>query len=403
MVKNLYTNSAIVTDGNWRKSLSVVRSLGKRGCNIGVIGYEFFTTAFWSRYAKNHYILKDPNKFYSRFSSELIAILKKRVDLPKPVLFPMEDLTIRWAVDNIKNIEKHCYLLVPDSESLSIAQDKYETFRLATELGVPCPETFLARKLSKLEELITNAIDDSTLDSFILKPVSGSGSSGVVYGKDILDIDLKSYFDVNSPVLFQRLIPENGEAICVSILMDRQSNVVAHFSHKRIHQFPVSGGPSTDRIGIRNEELVNRSVKLLSKINWVGVAMVEWKYDKPSRQVMLLEINPRFWGSLELAVRSGIDFPYLYFVAAQDIQPPQTKDDYSIDIRCRWLIPGDILSFLTDKSNRRRNIKSFIRGLPSEAEEWDKADLLGFFSVLLCSFVNLFKSKYWKYLRSKRY
>lgn len=40
--------------------------------------------------------------------------------------------------------------------------------------------------------------------------------------------------------------------------------------------------------------------------------MVEWKVDLRDGRPKLMEINPRFWGSLELAVRSGVNFPSLY-------------------------------------------------------------------------------------------
>ena len=70
--------------------------------------------------------------------------------------------------------------------------------------------------------------------------------------------------------------------------------------------------------------------------------MVEFKKDPRDGQCKLMEINPRFWGSLELSVLSGVNFPYLLYrmETEGDIEP---VIDYKEGIRCRWLLPGDIV------------------------------------------------------------
>ena len=48
--------------------------------------------------------------------------------------------------------------------------------------------------------------------------------------------------------------------------------------------------------------------RLLTALNWHGVAMVEFKIDATG-QHWLMEINPRLWGSLALSIDAGVDFP----------------------------------------------------------------------------------------------
>ena len=49
-----------------------------------------------------------------------------------------------------------------------------------------------------------------------------------------------------------------------------------------------------------------------------------------------MEINPRFWGSLQLAISSGVDFPaQLYFLFTGEIKPEQ--ENYKVGNRLRWL------------------------------------------------------------------
>ncbi len=90
----------------------------------------------------------------------------------------------------------------------------------------------------------------------------------------------------------------------------------------------------------------------MKSLRWTGVAHVEFKIDPRDRKPKLLEVNPRFWGSLQLAVESGIDFPFLLFRLAMegDIEPVM---DYNAGVRCRWLIPGDLLHFIKNPERLR--------------------------------------------------
>jgi predicted ATP-grasp superfamily ATP-dependent carboligase len=89
------------------------------------------------------------------------------------------------------------------------------------------------------------------------------------------------------------------------------------------------------------------ALTILTNLKWYGVAMVEFKYDPRDNQPKLLEINPRFWGSLELAIKAGVNFPYLLYkvVMDEEIEPVMK---YKLGVRCRWLLPGDLCHFLAN-------------------------------------------------------
>jgi predicted ATP-grasp superfamily ATP-dependent carboligase len=133
----------------------------------------------------------------------------------------------------------------------------------------------------------------------------------------------------------------------VFALLDGERRPLAIFGHRRLREYPITGGPSTLRESYRNEALIEQSLRLLRTIGMVGVAMVEYKVDPCSGQPLLMEVNPRFWGSLQLAVLAGVDFPVLYHKASlgMDVQPVLT---YPEGVLCRWLWPGDLLHFLNN-------------------------------------------------------
>ena len=63
--------------------------------------------------------------------------------------------------------------------------------------------------------------------------------------------------------------------------------------------------------------------------------MVEFKRDARDGVSKLLEINGRFWGSLQLSVDAGVDFPHLLYRLAieGDVEPVST---YATGVRLRW-------------------------------------------------------------------
>src|SRR2546430_8599658 len=78
---------------------------------------------------------------------------------------------------------------------------------------------------------------------------------------------------------------------------------------------------------------------ILDHVGWHGAAMVEFKVRADGRPY-LMEINPRFWGSLQLAIDAGVDFPWLAYQLAAGLTP-DSVEGYRIGVRNRWLL-GDL-------------------------------------------------------------
>ena len=138
--------------------------------------------------------------------------------------------------------------------------------------------------------------------------------------------------------MLQRWI--EGEGVGVFVLM-WNGKIIARFSHRRIREKPPSGGVSVLCESIEPPPgTMNAAIQLLNELQWSGVAMVEFKWDRLKNLPQLMEVNARFWGSIQLAISAGVDFPYmLYSLALGKKVEPVTK--YKIGIRSRWEL-GDL-------------------------------------------------------------
>ena len=387
------TRYAVVTDGLWRNSLSAIRSLGKAGFEITVMGDTWLTTGFWSRFARRRHRGPLASVDPDAFCGHLEHVLRQCPE--KPLLVPMSQTSLLAVAEHQDRFAELAWFLFPDLDNLHIAASKRRTMDLAQQLDLPCPVTVAS---DTIEAFVENALAFPHAE-LVLKPTRGLGSHGVKYLlKDDLDAEeLRRHWQAHGPLLIQERVPAAGEALGASLVMDKDGTCLACFCHKRLHQYPITGGPSTNRVSIRHPEIAQMSTRLLRALAWRGVAMVEWKVHPATGRPLLMEINPRFWGSLELGIRAGVDFPLLYAKAALG-EPVVPVMDYEEGVRCRWMA-GDILRYLSQARTDREGLARFCRGFFSESEEWDRRDVRGWMASFLCKGLLVLRPAYWKYLR----
>lgn len=388
--------TVVVTDAQWRKSLSAIRSLGKAGHEVICVGESLFSMGFYSRYARRHIKAPPPSRAPGRF----LRALEKAVataSCERVVLLPMEDETCAWVLENGEKLPSELRTLLPSKDAFALASNKATTAEFAARCGVPCPETFVCKTAEELGKLAKT----KPIGNFIVKPCRGSGSAGLLYGEQILSTDIEAHWRQHGPLILQERIPSEGPAFGVSFLFDSAGNLAAAFEHKRLKEYPVSGGPSTQRISVPLDDLFEHSRKILEALSWRGVAMVEWKRHPHTGKPALIEINPRFWGSLALAAASGMDFPSLCVEAACGRATAEPLLRYKTGVVSRWVIPGDILRFLGAKTGTRESLVDFVRACFREAEELDSSDLRGSLAAVVCQGLLALKPKYWKFLRRR--
>jgi predicted ATP-grasp superfamily ATP-dependent carboligase len=264
----------------------------------------------------------------------------------------MEEETLLLLAKYHSEISQYTYLLVPDLKKVEFVRDKRNLMQFAEAHGIPMPKTYYHPLTLWSNE--TNSTGQALpLDSIpipaVIKPRISSGSFGIVYVKKEEDF-IPAYQSVHERFpfpLIQEWIPDGGGTYGLSALFDEASNIKAAFVHKKLRMYPVQGGPSTLREGVEHPQIMEMGLSLLKSLNWVGVGMVEFKVDPRDGIPKLMEINPRFWGSLQLAIVSGVDFPYLILrMARRESYDPVLH--YAVGKRCRWLLLGDILHFLSN-------------------------------------------------------
>ena len=325
-------------DADQRSALAVTRSLGKQ--HIPVVTASEYPTALaaCSRFSAAHHTYPPPGSEQDAFTSAVIDIVR---DQSIDVLMPMTELTCSLL---LRHAGAFPGIVLPFAEHATIESlnDKCRLMRLAESLQVPIPRTWYVENADRLP----CKLDELTYP-LVLKPghswlaLDGKWTRTAV--QIAADPDAASQLIATNPALrshpfmLQSFIPGHGQGIFA--LYDR-GTPLAMFAHRRLREKPPRGGVSVLSESIKTDPVLARHARsILDNVNWHGVAMVEYKIT-PEGEPYLMEINTRFWGSLQLAIDAGLDFPYLLYQLACG-EHPEPASEYRSGTRLRWLL-GDL-------------------------------------------------------------
>jgi predicted ATP-grasp superfamily ATP-dependent carboligase len=329
----------LVTDGGSRPALAITRSLGKKGHHIVVGEKAQRSLAQASRYCAESLVYPEPIRDSGGFVETLLqAVRGKNID----VLLPVTEVTTSLILSRKEEFERFCRLPFPDIATFDLAANKVELIALADKLLVPTPISVVMRHPGD-----RSSWPEQLQFPLVIKPhrsrVCFNGqwqSMSVTYAESSTELEaiLASKKAYEYPLLLQQRIvgPGVGTFLCY-----QRGECVAVFGHKRLREKPPSGGVSTlcESVVISSEALAHAQA-LLNHLRWHGVAMVEFKVDEADKQLKLMEINGRFWGSLQLAIDAGVDFPALLLETMSDTAM-KPLSEYRIGVRSRWFL-GDL-------------------------------------------------------------
>jgi len=321
--------SVIVTDAHLRYSRVAVQSLGRRGVSVTVAGEKDYPNkTFYSKYCMNRVIYPAPDENEELFVKTMMSVANVH-----RVLIPMHERTIIPISKRLKEFRRILKVPIPEYNVLKIALDKAETVKVAQRIGIPTPQTYLPSNLHELKSLSKN-LSYPVVIKLRREASTPPPRYKYAYSQKDLIYKYRLMHEKCAYPLIQELV--HGVGYGFFALFNEYHKPIAIFCHRRIREYPITGGPSAYCESIYNQKIVQYGLKLLKEMKWYGVAMVEFKLDRRDNRFKLMEINPRFWGSLPLAIASGIDFPYLlYRMAIGNNVEPQRK--YKIGVKCRFL------------------------------------------------------------------
>jgi protein-tyrosine-phosphatase/predicted ATP-grasp superfamily ATP-dependent carboligase len=325
------TEPVLVLGAEPRSSLCIARSLCRRGIAVDVASFSPDALAL-SSHAVRRFVRLPSEELDETHRFEALAALIRQENYD--LLIPANDSSLGFVSEHYDKLRPLLRLACPSPDVIKRVLDKDLTLAAARRCGIAVPVAYEVADLNDLR-----AIREQLRFPLVAKGRSkrdiATSTFKVRYYQTFatLSAEFESDPEFGKRNLLQEYCP--GEGVGIGLLL-HQGEAVAAFQHRRLKEFPSTGGVSVMAISEPlDSALLEASLNLLRALEWEGVAMVEFRYDRAHRRAVLMEVNGRYWGTISFAVQCGIDFPLYEWQLAHG-EVPKVPEDYSIGVKWRW-------------------------------------------------------------------
>jgi D-aspartate ligase len=316
-------------DGAHEGALNVVRSLGELGVPIVVIADHANPAAAASRHCSEFIHLPDFTAVPQRLGEVLQQLRDKHGTAP--VVFPTADPDLK-ALNSLQSPGGGGLRLALAAPAIvDVLMDKLRFNELAVQAGLPVPRAYAASSLAEVESLA-----DRAEYPLIVKPshpvawkhdgippeISRAKAILVDSKAELLRI-CRAVDPYGLNLIVQEYVPGGDEEhYDVHAYIDRSGQALATYSGRKWRIYPPHAGSGCFVESLHVPELEELALGILRKIDYRGLANINFKRSSRSGAFRLLEINPRVSQWNILAARSGVNLPW---IAYRDLcgLPPQ--------------------------------------------------------------------------------
>ena len=349
----------LVMDADQRSALAVTRALGShyRSARLVTADVSAMALAGRSKYASCYLRYPSPVDQPEAFVCWVKAnCLNGQFDL----VIPTTEVTSQLLLINAERLPDLPMAFAPYSRVMQLA-DKSRLVRSAQVLGIPVPLSRFYTRLAELDPttLVYPVVLKPSLSKIFLGDRWLSTHVRVLHSaQDFNRVCQSDRYLAEHPFMLQEFIPGHGAGL---FCLYHQGQAIQFFAHQRLREKPPEGGVSVlSQAAKVDQRLQAHASALLSAANWHGVAMVEFRIAEDGTPY-LMEVNTRFWGSLQLAIDAGVNFP-MQLVSGFFGEPIVANNHYNVQQRLRWLM-GDLDSlyiFLKRPHSFRAKLKRLV-------------------------------------------
>ena len=305
--------------GSGTQAFAILKPIHKAGHRIFLILGEKGNYADASKYVYKNIVSEFPTS-----SPNYLELVKRVVADDKiDVIIPMGDLPAEFLSMHKTDFEGKTHFRSPGYEDFIRGYDKNQLMTLCKTKGYPHPLTI---DLSEVDYK-----DSPELDSFpypgLLKPNCTTGGRGMVLINSHEDL-ISFYPEIHAQYgecHLQRFIKAGGRQVKIQLYVDENGTLLQHSVLHKVRWYPVKGGASCCAVSIEDKRMVSICHQILRDIHWVGFADFDTIEDPDTKELLIMEINPRLPACIGAAIHAGIDWGNILVNEALG----KSKEEYS--------------------------------------------------------------------------
>lgn len=373
---SVFNCKVLILNGESRNGLAIIRSLGRNGYLCDIVTYtnainQKLPFLFKSKYVRKVHCLARLND-EDKFLHEFINLLKfHKYDFIIPAGTEYSNFLSKYKND----IAIFSQPLIENYEKIWHVHNKINCMLWAESIGVPVPKTFVIKNLNDLIAA-ANQINFPV----VIKNPDSFASEGLWTCSDGAEKLLEEYkrripqivtgVEREFPIIQKKITGQLFDSTSFVI----KGQTVGMLTQERILTAWLDGGGGLVNITNDIPEIKEYTQKIIKELKWTGPIEMDWIKDSDSGRYYLIEINPKFWGTTQLTISSGLDYPDFLMRFATN-KPIKKISEYKIGLMYRWIM-DELFAILTMSQNRQRlfaEIKGFIERFnyrPVETDVW---------------------------------
>jgi predicted ATP-grasp superfamily ATP-dependent carboligase len=314
---------ALVTDVHVRSGVAGLRALGRAGIEVVALGPRRSAAGLWSRHGTVQTVGPDVSVDADGFAAAVVRGAERYGPL---VVYPGQEASID-AVVEASSRTTAALLPYPGAGELEALRDKSLLPPLAEEAGLTAPRTLVETTPAELDGRrlpMPCVVKRTRLGGHArARMVQSPGELRAMLGKLPRD----------ERVLIQQRV--RGPLIGLAIVVDRSGGVVARLQQLALRTWPEAGGSSLAVSTAPDEKLTQSAARLLSSVGYWGLAQLQ--FIETDREYVLIDVNTRFYGSMPLALASGVNLAAAWHAVVVDSPRPATPSGYRTGVSYRSL------------------------------------------------------------------
>jgi predicted ATP-grasp superfamily ATP-dependent carboligase len=327
---------ALVADAHLRSSLAGIRALSRAGIEVLGLAAQRSAPGLWSSVLAGRSV---DGRAEGGAESRWLAVTAAAGG--PVVVYPGQESTIDALA---RHVGADSEVLVPyaSAEGLRAVRDKAGLERLAESAGLRAPVTVVRATAAELRR-------SPPAPPLVIKPVFPGQSLATArpLGSAEETAAVLAALPDDEPLLVQERL--GGPLTALGLVVDYDGRLTASFQQVATRTWPVAAGASSVALSVAlDRELAERCAAMLHAAGYAGLA--ELQFMQGVRGPALIDVNPRFYGSLSLAVACGVNLPGAWHALVTGTPAPRPSE-YRLGVSYRWL-EGDLLAAMRGSPRR---------------------------------------------------
>jgi predicted ATP-grasp superfamily ATP-dependent carboligase len=317
----------LVTEGDQRAALAACRSLSHAGWWVALASARRPAAGHWSRACAARLGTVDPDDSPERFLEQLAALVEEH---GCEVVLAGGERSLALISGQRKRFTAR--LGLPEHELVERSLDKIALLEAAARAKLASPSSRVCTTRADLERAVAElglpvAIKPSRT---VLRSRSRLRQQPIVVVRSRSELD-EGWLET-PPFIVQRFEESACRLSCAGLMTEDglRGFVVVRFLRTWP---PAAGAVSFGETVPVPPTLPSRVEALLDDIGWRGIFELEL-LDPGQQRFAAIDLNPRVFGWLELAIAAGVDLPRLWieWVSGGDPEPAVPR----VGVRYRW-------------------------------------------------------------------